>query len=270
MNDPSAKTLGTRERSLENNGNIKVGSSDLVLGAYGSNNYHSSGIVAVFNCGVELVRLFDTDNDPSKKTLFAFNEYGKLIGKTHTTFQTTFQIDTSMTGGQLIHKIEIDSRMGTLVGSAHFTIDNFYVEGESCGVPQIETCSDSVSLKFTGLEEFYRVGDNIVIDLIENLEVSNRFERVDLWVVIEIPTGDLLFKTPLALTPFSFSPQPFKSSLEVSEAKHRILEFEVIPGLGGDYKFYALYVQEGKNPMIDFFPVYRSNIAVARTTLANE
>jgi hypothetical protein len=132
----------------QNYGNKKVGSSDLVLGANnsstGSNNYHSSGIVGIFNCGVEQVRLFDTDDDGTKKTLFAFDKDGNLIGKTNAASQTTFQIDTSMTGGKLIHKIEFDTEMGTSGGSLDntvFTIDDFHVEGQPCKLPQPQDCN---------------------------------------------------------------------------------------------------------------------------------
>ena len=68
----------------QNYGNIKVGSDDLVIGAYnsynGQNNYHSSGIVATFSYGIELVSFLDTDNDYTKKTLFAFDKESNLIG----------------------------------------------------------------------------------------------------------------------------------------------------------------------------------------------
>lgn len=126
----------------ENYGNRKVGTTDLVLGSYsdyrGNRNYHSSGIVAEFNYGVSLVRLLDTDNDWTTKTLFAFDEQGNLIGQTQASSRIVFQIDTSMTGGKLIHKVEFDTHPGTRGGSydgTYFTIDNFYVEG----APQIQS-----------------------------------------------------------------------------------------------------------------------------------
>ncbi|MCK4627042.1 MAG: hypothetical protein KAV00_17145, partial [Phycisphaerae bacterium] len=121
-----------------NYGNIKVGTGDLVLGAFnsfdGPNNYHSSGIVAHFSHGVELVQLDDTDDDGTLKTLFAFDEGGALIGQTAAGSQITFQIDISMTGGTLIHSVEFDTQAGSAGGSYDgtvFTIDNFHVEGAS-------------------------------------------------------------------------------------------------------------------------------------------
>lgn len=130
-----------------NYGNIKVGSqTDLVLGAFnrfrGSNNYHSSGIVAHFNQGVELVKFLDADDDHTTKTLFAFDENGALIGQTNAATQIEFVIDTSITGGKLIHAVEFDTQAGPAGGSFDgtvFTIDNFSVEGtptEKKSVPE--------------------------------------------------------------------------------------------------------------------------------------
>lgn len=129
--------------SNENYGNTKVGStSDLVLGAFNSytsgNNYHSSGIVAKFNYGVEQVQLFDTDDDTTSKTLFAFDELGALIGQTSPGSRMTFMINTSMTGGTLIHKVEFDTLPGSLGGSfdgIYFTVDDFHVEGTPVPLP---------------------------------------------------------------------------------------------------------------------------------------
>lgn len=118
-----------------NHGNIKVGLDDLVLGALnsftGPNNWHSSGIVARFSQGVERVNLFDTDNDGTFKTLFAFDETGALIGQTDAGTMQSFSIDTTMTGGALIHSIEFDAEAGTAGGSLEgivFTIDDFQVQ----------------------------------------------------------------------------------------------------------------------------------------------
>jgi hypothetical protein len=120
-----------------NAGNIKVGTNDLVLGAFNtfinpSENYHSSGIVANFNQGVASVRFDDTDNDGTVKALFAFDENGVLIGQTPFASQIPVMIDTSLTGGKLIYSIEFDTARGTAGGSFDFTvftINNFSVEG---------------------------------------------------------------------------------------------------------------------------------------------
>ena len=147
-----------------NAGNIKVGSStDFVLGAFNSFvnssvNWHSSGIVAQFNQGVEAVSLDDTDNDRTVKALFAFNENGDLIGQTafgsgFNPGVNPFTIDTSMTGGQLIHSIEFDTAAGSAGGSFDrtvFTIDNFSVEGTPRSIPEPSTILSLLALGTLG------------------------------------------------------------------------------------------------------------------------
>ena len=106
-----------------------------------------------------------------------------------------------------------------------------------------------------------------MLDLVELVE-SSRFERFDLWVAIQLPSGNLLFRTALLMVPFS--PQPFKTSVDSSTKTHQLLDFEVPPGLGGEYTFYAVYVEDGKDPTKDGLFVQRSNVALKKTTLANE
>lgn len=121
--------------SNQNYGNAKVGTSDLVLGAYnnynGSYNYHSSGIVASFNQGARKVSFDDTDDDGTVKALFAYDQYNNLIGQSPFASRTTVVVDTTMTNGKLIYKVEFDTAGGTAGGSndgTYFTIDNFYAE----------------------------------------------------------------------------------------------------------------------------------------------
>ncbi len=112
---------------------------DNVLGAFNDGygfegrdgNFHSSGIVAQFNQGVNKVSLWDSDDDMSLKSLFAFDIDGNLIYQTEAMSMTTFMIDTTMTGGTLIHSVEFDTMAGTAGGAAdgaYFTLDDFYVE----------------------------------------------------------------------------------------------------------------------------------------------
>jgi formylglycine-generating enzyme required for sulfatase activity len=136
------------------------------------------------------------------------------------------------------------------------------------GITQTVSAANA-ELTFLCLKPIYEVGEYVIIDLQEDLQAPSRFHKVDLWVAIQLPSGQLLFLTPLPLTPTSLKPQPFRESLETTTRKHRLLEFELLEGLGGDYTFYALYVEEGKNPITDDFPVYRSNLAMAMTSLRN-
>lgn len=117
-------------------------------------------------------------------------------------------------------------------------------------------------------EGFYTPGQNINIQLIEFIDV-HRFERVDLWVIVELPNGDLLYKTELPLFPFVSESRPFLSSLESSNHTHQILDFEVQKGMGGDYVIYAFFNQENED-LSSLFKTLRSNVAVAKVTLRNE
>ncbi|MCP4696892.1 MAG: DUF1566 domain-containing protein [Gammaproteobacteria bacterium] len=131
-----------------------------------------------------------------------------------------------------------------------------------------QTISGIAHIEFTGLKDFYRVGETVAIELAETVH-RDRFTRVDLWMVIKLPNGDIFFRTGLPLMAFSPTPQPHKTSIENTEASHRIFDFELPEGMGGDYTFYALYVEEGTNPLDDSFFVQRSNLAIQLTTFAN-
>ncbi len=132
-----------------------------------------------------------------------------------------------------------------------------------------EEISEIAEIKIAGLKTFYKVGEVISIDLIENVK-TNRFNRVDLWLSIQLPSKKLIFRTPLLLAPFSFKPQAFKTSLQSSDTNLKLLEFEVPPGFGGDYIFYAVYVKTGTSPITDGFIVQRSNLSMKKTTISNQ
>jgi len=122
-------------------------------------------------------------------------------------------------------------------------------------------------LAFEGLKEFYKIGDKVSIDLVQKIQRS-RFDRVDLWVAVKLPGGDFLFWTGIGLAPFSPQPQPFKESIENLDDSARLLaDFEVSPGLGGDYTFYAAFVEEGMNPVSNGLAIQKMELG--KTTLAN-
>jgi hypothetical protein len=129
--------------------------------------------------------------------------------------------------------------------------------------------TDKAQIEFEGLKEYYKVGETLSVDLVQKVQ-TNSFQVVDLWAMIEMPNGQMIYKTPLALTPFSFQPQAFKKSLESSNRRQRVLDLEIPPGLGGTYVFYAVYVKEGSNLKQDGITVQKSNMARKKTTLANQ
>jgi len=125
-------------------------------------------------------------------------------------------------------------------------------------------------LVFTGLKNAYAVGELVTLDLETHVTANNRFNRADLWVAIELPSSDFLFMTAKPFEPFSLTPQHFRKSVENAEAIYHILQFQVPAGMGGEYTFYAAYIEEGKNPMTDSVFVLVSNLAVAETVLSDQ
>jgi hypothetical protein len=129
--------------------------------------------------------------------------------------------------------------------------------------------TDKAQIEFEGLKEFYKVGETLSVDLVQKLQ-TNSFQVVDLWAMIQMPNGQMIYRTPLALAPFSFKPQAFKKSLEKSSKRQKILDFEIPAGLDGTYVLYAVYVKEGSNLQEDGITVQRSNMVKKKTTLAHQ
>jgi len=125
-------------------------------------------------------------------------------------------------------------------------------------------------LRFTNIKPVYDIGEFVEVYLEMDINVASRFHRVDLWVVVEMPSGQLYFRTPFPVQPFSAEPQPFMLSLQQTDVSRHVLEFEVLPDFGGDYIIYAVYVKEGTSPMTDSFLVIRSDIAVVTTTFRDK
>jgi len=129
-----------------------------------------------------------------------------------------------------------------------------------------------VHIEFQGFKDSYKIGDPIDIKLKVNVKVD-RFNRVDLWLAIQLPSG-LLFKTPIGINSFKPTPQAFKTSLEtVDDGVYGVVNFELVPGLGGSYTFLAAFFEEGKNPM-DYLDnlsaIQRSEFVTRTTILASE
>ncbi len=141
---------------------------------------------------------------------------------------------------------------------AYFKLDGF---GQDAFTAQIQ---------FQDLKAFYNIGETVTVNVAEKSGLGSRSQSVDFWVAIQLPTGDLLFKTTSPIFPFSPEPQLLKSSVPTQETTHAILEFRVPPGMGGEYTLYALYVAERKNPLADGLEaVSRSNLAMQTIRLAD-
>jgi hypothetical protein len=134
--------------------------------------------------------------------------------------------------------------------SCHPTIiltvtDNDGLSDQAEETISIENCA---IVEFQGIEDYYRVGYFVRAEVKIDVNVG-RFKRVDLWVAISMPSGDLIYRTPLGINAFSPVPQAFKESLESQTVNHRLLDFDVPHGMGGTYIFYALIVDEGEEPL---------------------
>jgi hypothetical protein len=128
-------------------------------------------------------------------------------------------------------------------------------------------------LEFIGLQDFYRVGEIVKLDLVEHIDIAAIYPRLNLWVGIEAPNGLRYYMTELPLEPFSFSPQPFRNdiiSYELigKETIYPLLYFTVPPGIGGEYRFFAT-LSEANTKLDNLLFTQSSNLAIANTTLGN-
>ncbi len=130
-----------------------------------------------------------------------------------------------------------------------------------------ETESDVAHLEFIGLNDFYRVGETLVMELVETAN-RDKYTRVDLWMAVQLPSEAFLFRTDIPMSPWSPQPQAHKTSIENAETSHYIFDFELPEGMGGDYTLYAVYVKEGENPVTNGFS-HRSNLVIRQIVLAN-
>ncbi len=89
-----------------------------------------------------------------------------------------------------------------------------------------QTVGATAELTFSPLKPTYHVGECISLELQENLQAASRFHRVDLWAAVKLPSGDLLFMTPLAFTPFSsipFEVSVFRTKTETSNTFPKVI-----------------------------------------------
>jgi len=123
----------------------------------------------------------------------------------------------------------------------------------------------------TEKKPFYQIGNKLKVTLDSKI-ATNRFERLDLWVAIQLPDGQFLFRTPFAFSPFRFYQPPqyngeaFMPNVEFANREDNVLEFDVPPHFSGKYTFYALYVALGMNPLLDSSS-WKSNLAIKEITL---
>lgn len=133
--------------------------------------------------------------------------------------------------------------------------------------------NSATELEFLGLQEFYEVGEWITLDLQVYLQTPPHFPRLDLWVGIEAPDGTRYYMTELPFQPFSLTPQPYRRNIADRELlgqkmKYHLLYFDVPPGIGGTYFFYATHTEAGVSSS-DMLFTQQSSRAFASTVLSN-
>jgi len=143
-------------------------------------------------------------------------------------------------------------------------------EGRTSFDAQTIMVGDLAHVKFNGLNSNYTIGERIVVAL--NVNAPSQ-ETVDLWVVVRLPSGQLVYRMPTDNEEedarFSDSPRPFKTSVDASK-NHPAMRYTVYENMVGNYTLYAFYVVVGKNPLEEGFDVLRSNLLFEETTLVNK
>jgi len=149
---------------------------------------------------------------------------------------------------------------------------------------ETETVSseDCAIVEFLGLKETYAVGERMTVKLLIDVNVSGH-KRVDLWVAIQIPIDEwiegvpplLLFSQGYGINQFVDYEVKFNAdySFEREEEEYTLVDFTIPKGVGGTFVFYALYVDEDKNPMEhlqNLSEIMRSELVIKQTILAYE
>jgi len=133
-------------------------------------------------------------------------------------------------------------------------------------IPSGELGDDGLFIAIQGLQASYKLGEKLRIKLAQRVHRS-RFERVDLWVAIQMPDGKILYRTSIPVAPYSPNPQAFKTSMDNFDDIENFMEFEVSHGLGGKYIFYAAYVVEKTTPFDGAPPLKYLELVSQETTL---
>jgi len=148
---------------------------------------------------------------------------------------------------------------------------------------------NKVNLEFKGLKKFYYGGEKLEVDL---LETGSRSQSVDLWFAIQTPDKSLIFVPLNALNSLGADNEDFfedknyakghklyASSVQPQTTVHsKIIDLQIPSeelleepisseelfftqwGGKGNYKLHAVYIEEGKNPIVDGEEYFRSNL----------
>ncbi len=155
-----------------------------------------------------------------------------------------------------------------LLVSSNDPDENSFPNGVDIIVNPLGEGERPTNVQFTNLNKFYNSNSRVV--RIELAETGSRNQTTDLWVAVNLPNGEWYFATEDAV--FRQEIRLFKPSLSINETTHFIPEFIAPPGINGDYIFYALYVIEGKNPILEIDnldAISQSNLAIQIVNLTD-
>ncbi len=186
-------------------------------------------------------------------------------GQEHNTKKKRVNMNFSNVGTYTISLIvkDNDGAESVAVQQTVTVTDNVTVEKPDTG----DDDDDKAYLEFIGLKDLYEVGETLVMKLVETAD-RDKYTRVDLWMAVQLPSEAFLFRTGIPMSPWSPQPQAHKISIENAETSHYIFDFELPEGMGGDYTLYAVYVEEGENPVTNGFS-HRSNLVIRQIFLAD-
>jgi len=113
---------------------------------------------------------------------------------------------------------------------------------------------------------FFSIDERLSVLLNIRVRQAHRFDRLDLYVAITFPDGSLFFLDSLAGFIPEIVPQPYQSALEKRFAEYSLLDLSVPPCVGGEYIFYAGFVEEDINPL-ENGTIFLSNLATQHVEL---
>ncbi|BAP56618.1 hypothetical protein THII_2321 [Thioploca ingrica] len=127
------------------------------------------------------------------------------------------------------------------------------------------------TLQWKGLQEDYKPGDALSLELAVNFQETYSKGNFDLWIAVHLPgtpDSEFQFMIGTATQPvFNTEPQAFLVSLKATNNTYPLIKDFMVPPLpAGEYTFYALAVEAGTNPL-QVSDHNRSNLITQRVYL---
>jgi len=157
---------------------------------------------------------------------------------------------TSGAGNSTIH-YGFDTNPNTIarVGSLSIAGYTFTINQLAAKSPEV-TDSESTTLVFDDVQHYYQVGEQLTVSVKELLP-SPRQKLVDLWLAVTLPDNNLIFIADPSKPEASV--EAFKTNIELTDNVHALFSFTLPPGMTGNYRLHAFYV-EPKTQVTDLNP----------------